>query len=455
MRPGHSVLILLLAFFAGAAAPAAGEAQSQVIVLENGIRAAVERVSHPHLVHLVLALRAGSKYEPAGRKGLSHLIEHLLLFGSDNSGGASFTRRLSERGGLLNGHTDRDLLTVEMTFPPSELDFAVGLIRRMVFERRFHAADLEREREVVRREAEEIEDSPERSGLFLLLNHLFAGHPYERSAMGDPRALDGVGLEEIMRHYRGLFRPERCAVALVGDLDSVAASACLKTHLGGIQAGTPGESDAFALPPPAPLTASPEIERRMDVKRAHLWLGFRAPAYNHVDRVAMRVLTQMLGQGGYSLLSVSLSGRFQWVDSVSMHYQAMEDSGFAWIHMVLDPANVRRARHEVMRFLKYFRNMDFSVRDLPPAQRRGVFDFLQTAENQLLSRLEADGEDGMNRALSTTRFLLLNRLARPNGFAAQAAALSSSRLRAVAGDYLLKPAHVEVTLLPQKTHEKK
>lgn len=447
MRPGVS-LVLVLCLLLCSGPGNAQDSQFHALTLNNGIHALAERFPDLPLVHVVIAIRAGSKYEPASLRGISHLMEHLVLFGKDGSGQSSFADRLRARGGFLNGHTDRDLVTLEITIPHTELDFAVALAKEMTFERRFFPQDLERERNVVRNEMAEVQDNPELRGLFLMLNHLFTGHPYERSALGDVAALDAISVEDINRHHANLFRPKRSAIVLVGDLDPEAVIARLNECLAGVRGHAPeDEPEPVAVPP---LTGSQTVERTMDVEQAHIWIGFRAPAYNHADRVTMRVLSQMLGQGGYSLLSAGLSNRFQLVDAVSMQYQALEDSGFAWIHMVLDPGHVKRARNEVMRFLKYFRTMDFSPRDLPPARRRGVFDFLATAENQLRLRSESGGEDGMNRALSYARFLLLNRLGKPESFMERMSALSPSMLRGAAGDYLLKQPHVLVTVLPEK-----
>ncbi|HDP95100.1 MAG TPA: insulinase family protein [Candidatus Aminicenantes bacterium] len=450
MRPGVS-LLLVFSLLLCTWAENAEDSPFRAVILKNGIHALAEQFPDFPLVHLVVAIRAGSKYEPAVQRGISHLMEHLILFGKDNTGQSSFSERLRERGGFLNGHTDRDLVTLEITLPRSELEFVVGLAREMTFARRFFQKDLEREREIIRNETAEVQDNPELRGLFVMLNHLFSGHPYARSALGDVTALDSISVEEISRHYEALFRPERSAIVLVGDVEPEIVIAGIKERLGDVRVPAfANDRESVAVPPLPPLTESHVIERSMDVEQAHIWLGFRAPAYNHADRVTMRVLSQMLGQGGYSLLSASLSSRFQLVSAVSMNYQALEESGFAWIHMVLDPGHVKRARNEVMRFLKYFRTMDFSLRDLPPARRRGVFDFLATAENQLRLRSETGGEDGMDRALSYARFLLLNRLGKPKSFLERMSALSPSMLRGAAGDYLLKPPHVMVTVLPEK-----
>jgi len=427
------------------------ETQSRVVTLKNGIFAVVERRTDVPLVHMVVAVRAGSKYEPASQLGISHLIEHLILFGRSRPESETFVSRLRSRGGFLNGHTDSDLVTIELTFPRDELDFAVDLMGKIVFNRRFHQVDLDRERSVVQKEKSEAADNPERRGLFLMLESLFAGHPYSRSAFGNQQDLQQITLEDLHRHYQGLFLPGRSGVALVGDLDLHASVASLEKHLGKLATAPPADSAAAETPALQPLKQTVDIKRNMDVQRAHIWIGFRAPAYNHHHRVAMRVLSQMLGRGGYPLLSTRLSGRFQLVDAVSMNYLALEEEGCAWIHMVLESDNVKRARNEVDRFLKAFRAMNFSTRDLPPSRRRGVFDFMETAMNQLRLRSETGGEDGLQRALSYARFVLLNQRRRPKSLAAQLADLSPSRLRSVAADYLLKRPHVVITFLPEKT----
>jgi len=425
--------------------------ESGVTTLENGIPAVFEVRPDSPLIHLVVALRAGSKYETHSSRGISHLIEHLILFGGQGPDTARVTEELQSRGGHVNGHTDRDLVTLELTLPLEDLEFATRIMGKLVFNRRFFQADLDRERRIVEKEMGEAVDDPERQGLFIMLKHLFSGHPYERSAFGDPKSLGSITLEDIQAHYQALFVPERSAVALVGGMNSDKARECLQSGLGICRkADVPGQPlSRGKIVPLRPLVESIEMERTMNVQRAHIWMGFRAPAYNDDQRVAMRVLCQMLGQGGYPLLSTRFSGRFRLVDSISMSYLPLEDGGCTWVHMVLERDNIRRALNEWNRFLKQFRSMNFSRRDFPPSQRRHVYDFMETAGNQLLLRSEVAGEDGLQRALTYARFILLNKKSRPRGFGDQLSDLSPSRLRRLAVERLLKPPHVVVTVLPE------
>ena len=48
-------------------------------VLPSGIRVVTERMEHVRSVAVGVWVEAGSRHEPAGRIGMSHLIEHLVF----------------------------------------------------------------------------------------------------------------------------------------------------------------------------------------------------------------------------------------------------------------------------------------------------------------------------------------------------------------------------------------
>ena len=90
----------------------------RIFSCNNGIPVIAERLPNLPLVNIVLALRSGSKYEKDEQAGLSHLLEHLILFSDDRGREATtLSEALRLNGAMINGHTGRDLVTFEITFP--------------------------------------------------------------------------------------------------------------------------------------------------------------------------------------------------------------------------------------------------------------------------------------------------------------------------------------------------
>ena len=417
----------------------------------NGIPVIAERLPNLPLVHVVLALRSGSKYEKEEEVGLSHLLEHLILFSDDNEGAsANLSEALRLNGAMVNGHTGRDLVTFEITLPADRLPAGISLIRRLVFDRKFSDKDLERERAVVRRERKESRDDPVQRGTRLLLRKMFPHHPYGRSIYGSLEDLDRLSVPRVEAFYRKYFTPDRCSLSVVGDVDTQTVESVLNSGIGSVKIPETSGADEI-IPPPKRLFRSDELVEVMDIHQAHIFVGFLAPPYNHEHRIGIRVIAQMLGRGIYPLLSSWLVGRFHLVSSASMSYLPLAEMGCVWVHMVLDPENIKRAKNELFQFIKQFRSMNFSLQDYPPARRREVFDFLESSMNQLRVRSESGRESGIQRALSYARFILINRREKPESFEKQLKRLSPSKLRSLAGKYLLGVPHTTVVLLPRET----
>ncbi len=140
----RAVLLSLLAalFVVQAAAGEGGE--WSVWEFPNGLRLAVRRMDSAREA-LAFRYRAGWRYDPPGKEGLAHLVEH-LTFGSDAWKTDDF---LYTAGGSWGGSTGREFVVFRWEVPARLLSFALDFEKRRLTNRSFDASLLERERRVI------------------------------------------------------------------------------------------------------------------------------------------------------------------------------------------------------------------------------------------------------------------------------------------------------------------
>ena len=426
--------------------PTSAPTQSEKFTLENGLQVALLQQTHLPLIHLVLGLNVGSKNETRETSGLTHLLEHYLLFRNPHRlNGKNLSLAIREKGGYYNAHTGRDLMLIEITLPAGNYLFALKCLKALAFELTFDPASLEEEKQVILEEISFIQDDPLRYGTSLTFQHLFPSHPYSQPIYGTPESLAQITVEKITAFYQRFFCPQNAALAVVGPIDlnwSQEKITQIFSSLSNAHFSPP------SLAPAPPLKEKIEVSHSLDVNQAYLFLGFSAPDFNHPDQYAIDVLTEILGRGLNPLLNQVLRGRRELAYTVTMSYTSLYYGGAMIITLTLDPKNTKRAERETIRFLKTLRRQNFSPDDYYGEAQLFVFDFLQQAKNQICFRTYQAQENGLTLARALVRYYLLNQEKERGNYLELIKKISSSDLREAAGKYLSKGKYVVVRITP-------
>ncbi len=407
---------------------------STYFALDNGLQVLLQEKRGLPLTGMTLAIDLGIKDETDGTSGYSHLLEHMLLFGAGIAGDSE--ERLAElrgRGVETNAHTDHDLMTFEVSCPAAESAWALERMRETVFCNRLDPARLEDEKRIINEEILQLRDDPDYLGRLLIMERLFAGHPYGRPVFGDGSALRAATVEGLQAFCAPRLVPERCALAIVGDFVLADMEKKVRHSWGAMVRGT---VRAPVVPACPSLDKNSEQRIELDLQESHLFIGWSAPAFNDEQRLAFSLLTQLLGRGFNPVLSSVLRGGRNPVNRVNMSYSAMRCGGMAILHLVLDEKNMRGALNKLGSFLSRIRDFHFSRADVPPPHPPGMLDYLESAKNQTEYGDGNFRESALNPSIAAARFLLLNRNDIEGSYLESVDKVSSSDLRRVAGRFL-------------------
>jgi predicted Zn-dependent peptidase len=436
--------------------------QNKYFVLENGLKVLLEERAKIPLVSIGFAINVGSKDEAKETSGLVHLLEHLLLFGSTGSSShAELTRQIRRNGLHFNAHTSHDLMTFEISVPTAQAPFAFELLSQKLFNLKLVPAEVEKEKKVILEELSQEADDPGRLGIQLSLRALFSGHPYENPVGGEKTTIKNAAVEALERFYKKYFIPANGSLAVVGNFNIETVEEKIKQTFGKIKNPGMSDTDNKARPefkPVSPLEKNVRIRRELDITQAHFFLGFIAPGLNHEDKLAMDVLTQILGRGVNPLLYRSFTGRRRLVENLEIHYIPLKDGGAVLIHLVLDPKKLSPARSKLLSFLKQTRSFKYSKKDHRYSDRPFVTDYLETAKAWLRLTFQQYIERQLNLAVSYARFLLTRDNPFPDqqegplqkSYSERMEAVKSSDLQKAAANFLAGKKYAAVAIVPKK-----
>jgi zinc protease len=394
-----------------------------------------------------LFYHAGGKDEPADKRGIAHMFEHMMFKGSKNLAPEQHARFIDSVGGHENAFTTDDITGYHNTVPPPALDFTLKLEAERMRNLVLIQKTIDSEREVVKEELRlRVENSPVGKALDKVLHMTYQQHPYMQSPIGEKKMLDTVTPADCQKFYDTYYQPNNALLIIVGDTDEKTVRAAVDKHFGPIPAGPT---------PPRPADAKPEPEQK-ELRDATLTLPVQLPvlvgAY-HIpggasdDIYALEVLQQILSGGESSRLYQRL---------VRKDKTAVAAGGFAWS---------REHPGIFISFAAYLPNQDAAkiktaldeeiarVSQLPVEERE-----LAKARNQLAARAVFRRE----RVTDTAQTMGVSWVVSGDPFRAWSApakydAVTAADVQRVAQKYLTKNNLSLVTLQPEakKPPEKK
>lgn len=434
-----------------AATAPAGNGQnpaSAYFVLDNGLRVLLQEKHDLPLTAITLAVNLGIKDETEISSGYTHLLEHMLLFGSSaEAGGDTRLAEFRSRGIVANAHTDHDLMTFEVSCPAADSGWALAGLRQTVFNNRMDDRQLEKEKRIILEEVMQLRDNPQYLGRLLLMGQLFAGHPYGRSPFGDGSAIAKATVEDLQSFARSYLFPGRCALAVVGDFVLVDMEKKVRESWGVLQKG---DTDTTVVPFANGLKKNVYQQVELDLNESHLFLGWWAPDFNHEHRLALSLLTYVLGRGLNPLFYAVLGGERRLAEQLDMSYIPMVHGGMVVLHMILDEKNIPSARNEIARFLSQLTSFKFSKEDYQALYQPYVLDYLGSAKNQMAYDSGNFAESALGLSHASARFLLLNRNPVSGSYLENVEKVESSDLRLVAGKYLSGKKLAILAVVPLK-----
>src|SRR5262245_7973198 len=179
------VLVVTAAVVLGFAAPAAAAPKGAIaqlpkverFTLANGLQVAFLAIDTAPVVAVQVWYHAGAKDEPRDRRGSAHMFEHMMFKGSQHVRAEAHAQSISGIGGYVNAGTDEDATHYINTLPSDYLDYALRLEAERMHNLLFRKEMIDGEREVVKEEIREDENSPITKGFMRFLEIAFTKHP--------------------------------------------------------------------------------------------------------------------------------------------------------------------------------------------------------------------------------------------------------------------------------------
>jgi len=325
--------------------PAPSVGAISAYTLDNGLKVIVYQDTTAPVVSVNVWYRVGSKDEPTGKRGMAHLMEHMMFKGSKNIGPEEHSKLIDQAGGQDNAFTRDDVTGYWARLPKEKLDLALYLFVEQMHNLVLTQEHLDSEREVVKEEWRlRLENQPVSKAFDKFRDIAFAGTPYAKGPEGYMEDLDSIALEDLQNFYQTYYAPNNAVLVIAGDVRPDEVLSLAKKHF--------GEIPKAQTPSPTSITLPPQTQMREETLKMAVQLpvvigGYQLPGSGHPDQPILEVISLILSGGQSSRLYKQLVREQQISVAAGGFPLVFKDLGTMLIYAFFtpdkDPAQVKEA----------------------------------------------------------------------------------------------------------------
>ena len=331
--------------------------EARFYTLDNGLTVYLSVNNEEPRIQTYIAVRTGSKNDPAETTGLAHYLEHLMFKGTTSFGTTDYEaekpflddiearyekyrtltdpeeRRIAYHGidsvsqlaaqyfipneydKLMstigaegtNAYTSEDVTCYVEDIPSNEIDnwakIQADRFQNMVI-RGFHT-----ELEAVYEEYNIGIAQDSRKAWEAMNAMLFPTHPYgTQTTIGTQEHLKNPSITNIKNYFNKWYRPNNVAICMAGDFNPDEVIAIIDKYFGSWQPGDDVKQPEFA--PLEPIT-SPKDTTIYGLEAENLMMGWRFDRGNSMQADTLEMIGTMLSNGSAGLIDLDINQQMQ------------------------------------------------------------------------------------------------------------------------------------------------
>lgn len=364
----------------------------QIKTLANGLRIAFLNVNHSPVSHCALMINAGSRDDFKNCYGIAHLTEHVLFKGTKKRKAYQILNRLDAVGGDLNAYTSKEETCIHASFLNEHAERAIELIADIAFNSIYPEKELEKEKTVVADEIRSYFDNPSENIFDDFEELFFRKHPLGHNILGTHESLKAIKRNDVMQYTQSAFQPRNMVFSYVGNLkESTFYNLIDKYFASQINCQLKLEKRK-----PFINYNKFSLKKDFDTHSAHIVIGNKAYPIKHKNRIALVLLTNLLGGPAMNAkLSIALREKHGISYQIDANYTAFSDSGLFTIYAATDEKQSEKCKELIFKELKKIRDTKLSE------------SLLKQAKTQLKGQLSLAHENRSGMLIGFAKSLLM------------------------------------------------
>ena len=392
--------------------------KTRIYTLDNGLKVYLSPSSEEPRIQTFIAVRTGSKNDPAETTGLAHYLEHLMFKGTskfgvtDSAAEAPYLADIEQRYEAYrlltdpderrqayheidsvsqlaaqynipneydklmaaigaegtNAYTSEDVTCYTEDIPSNEVENWAKIqsdrFMNMVI-RGFHT-----ELEAVYEEYNISLTSDMRKMYAAMGAKLFPTHPYGlQTTLGTQEHLKNPSIVNIKNYFHKWYVPNNVAICMAGDFDPDEVIAVIDKYFGQWQPSTDADGKVAQVEQPT-FPEQPELTAPVDttvvgLEAETIWLGYRFGRASSLQMDTLRVIESMLSNGTAGLIDLDISQQMKMLSAWGGVMANMDYSAFILAGTPKEGQSLDEVRSLLLEEMDKLKAGDFSDDLLP------------------------------------------------------------------------------------------
>ncbi|KAL1994144.1 hypothetical protein VTN49DRAFT_2813 [Thermomyces lanuginosus] len=280
----------------GYASPVVLPNRTQSTTLSNGLTIATEYQPHAATSTIGVYIDAGSRAETDKTNGTAHFLEHLAFKGTNKRTQSQLELEIENMGAHLNAYTSRENTVYYAKTFNSDVPKAVDILSDILQNSKLEPAAIERERDVILREAEEVDKIPEE----VVFDHLhataFQNQPLGRTILGPKQNIQSIQRDDLVNYIKTNYLADKIVLVGAGGVEHETLVKLAEQHFGSLPSAPPSSAAAalIAEQKKKPEFFGSEVRIRDDtMSTAHIALAVEGVSWKD-DDYFVALLTQAI-----------------------------------------------------------------------------------------------------------------------------------------------------------------
>ncbi|KAH7138443.1 mitochondrial-processing peptidase-like protein subunit beta [Dendryphion nanum] len=202
----------------GLATPVTYGSKTETTTLSNGFTVATEHSPWAQTSTVGVWIDAGSRAETDKTNGTAHFLEHLAFKGTQKRTQQQLELEIENMGGHLNAYTSRENTVYYAKAFNSDVPASVDILADILQNSKLEPQAIERERDVILREQEEVDKQLEE----VVFDHLhataFQEQPLGRTILGPKENIETIQRTDLENYIKTNYTADRMVLVGAGGV---------------------------------------------------------------------------------------------------------------------------------------------------------------------------------------------------------------------------------------------
>jgi zinc protease len=312
--------------------------------LSNGLQVYFVRKEKLPVVYLSLLTSAGSKFDPAEKKGLAYLTSLLIDEGAGEFDALRLSDEFEKLGSIFNVSIDQDFVDLSLFSLKENFERSIYLLSKVLTEPRFEQKDFEREKKKVLDRILQLQDDAGYTASTVFERLIFKNSYYELPELGFEKSVNNISPPDVTGFYKNHFSNAGTKIFIVGNLEKENLLHHLENNLGKWKNGS---NSSIEFTPEEREETKYYIIDKKDSAQCEIRIGHIAKKRNSVDYYATRLMNTILGGQFSSRINLNLREAKGFTYGANSAFSFYQQTGLFEVHTAVNIENTGAAVKEI------------------------------------------------------------------------------------------------------------